>query len=79
MRGRTQAARAGDLDGDPRGAGPRDVLCQHILIAACAGPFEAGALYAEITQAGAYRGLARAEFDRRARILRDGGVQLARL
>jgi ATP-dependent helicase Lhr and Lhr-like helicase len=32
------AAKAHDLDGDPRGRGPRDVLCQQILIAACAGP-----------------------------------------
>jgi ATP-dependent helicase Lhr and Lhr-like helicase len=29
------------LDGEPRGPGPRDVLCQHILITACAGPFHA--------------------------------------
>ena len=27
-----QAVLDGDLDGEPRGAGPRDVLCQHILI-----------------------------------------------
>ena len=47
-----EAARAHDLDGDPRGPGPRDVLCQHILIAACAGPFDADALYAEVTSAG---------------------------
>jgi ATP-dependent helicase Lhr and Lhr-like helicase len=46
------AVRAHDLDGDPRGRGPRDVLCQHILIAACAGPFDADALYAEVTTAG---------------------------
>ncbi len=40
-----EAVRAHDLDGDPRGPGPRDVLCQHILITACAGPFDADALY----------------------------------
>ncbi|MEK6216199.1 MAG: DEAD/DEAH box helicase, partial [Boseongicola sp.] len=34
-----EAVRAFDLDGDPRGHGPRDVLCQHILIRACRGPF----------------------------------------
>jgi ATP-dependent helicase Lhr and Lhr-like helicase len=38
-----------DLDGEPRGAGPLDVLCQHILLTACAGPFEADALFAEVT------------------------------
>ncbi len=47
-----EAVLAGELDGDPRGPGPRDVLCQHILITACAGPFEADALYGEITSAG---------------------------
>ena len=57
-----QAVRDRDLDGAPRGPGPRDVLCQHILIAACAGPFDADALYAEMTSAGAYAGLSRAEF-----------------
>ena len=36
-----EAARDGELDGDPRGPGPRDVLCQHILTRACAGPFDA--------------------------------------
>ena len=35
-----QAVKDHDLDGDPRGPGPRDVLCQHILCRACAGPFE---------------------------------------
>jgi ATP-dependent helicase Lhr and Lhr-like helicase len=32
------AVRAHTLDGEPRGPGPRDVLCQHILATACAGP-----------------------------------------
>jgi len=54
------AARAHDLDGDPRLPGPLDVLCQHILIRACTGPFEAGALYAEIITCGAYAALAAA-------------------
>ncbi|MDM7459781.1 MAG: DEAD/DEAH box helicase, partial [Paracoccus sp. (in: a-proteobacteria)] len=33
-----QAVAERDLDGDPRGPGPLDVLCQHILLTACAGP-----------------------------------------
>ncbi len=37
-----EAVRDHALDGDPRGAGPRDVLCQQILIAACAGPVRRG-------------------------------------
>jgi ATP-dependent Lhr-like helicase len=31
------AARAHDLDGEPRPPGPLDVLCQHILIRAARG------------------------------------------
>ncbi len=49
-----EAVRDHDLDGDPRGPGPRDVLCQHILATACAGPFDAAQLYAEVTTAGPY-------------------------
>ena len=52
-----------DLDGDPRGPGPLDVLCQHILIIAASGGFEADALYEEVKQAGAYASLSRDDFD----------------
>ena len=47
------------LDGEPRGPGPLDVLCQHILLIACAAPFAADALYAEVSTAGPYRALPR--------------------
>jgi len=70
------AVLAGELDGDPRGPGPRDVLCQHILITACAGPFDADALYAEVTSAGAYAGLTRAEFDACLDFCATGGYAL---
>ncbi|MFN3144411.1 MAG: ligase-associated DNA damage response DEXH box helicase [Paracoccaceae bacterium] len=70
------AVRAHDLDGDPRGPGPRDVLCQHILIAACAGPFDADALYAEVTGAGPYAGLARAAFYACLEFVATGGYAL---
>lgn len=70
------AVRERDLDGDPRGPGPRDVLCQHILIAACAGPFDADTLFAEVTTAGAYRGLSRAEFDACLDFVATGGYAL---
>ena len=65
-----------DLDGDPRGPGPRDVLCQHILAVACAGPFDAGALYAEVTRAGPYRALTRAQFDACLDFAATGGYAL---
>ncbi|WP_172292521.1 ligase-associated DNA damage response DEXH box helicase [Pseudoruegeria sp. HB172150] len=71
-----EAAKAHDLDGDPRGPGPRDVLCQHILIAACAGPFDADELYAEVVTAGAYAALTRAEFDACLDFAATGGYAL---
>lgn len=71
-----QAARDGALDGDPRGPGPRDVLCQHILITAAAGPFDADALYTEVTSAGAYSALTRADFDACIDFCATGGYAL---
>ncbi|KIC16044.1 ligase-associated DNA damage response DEXH box helicase [Leisingera sp. ANG-DT] len=71
-----EAVRENDLDGAPRGPGPRDVLCQHILIAACSGPFDADDLYAEMTQAGAYAGLTRAAFDACHTFCATGGYAL---
>lgn len=71
-----EAVRARALDGDPRGAGPRDVLCQHILMTACAGPFDADALYAEVTTAGPYADLARPDFDACLDFAATGGYAL---
>ncbi len=71
-----EAVQEHDLDGDTRGAGPRDVLCQHILIAAAAGPFDADALYAEMTAAGPYAQITRAEFDACLEFCATGGYAL---
>jgi ATP-dependent Lhr-like helicase len=71
-----EAVKAHALDGDPRGPGPRDVLCQHILLCACAGPIDADALYAEVTTAGAYAGLSRADFDACLDMVATGGYAL---
>jgi len=71
-----EAAKAHDLDGDPRGHGPRDVLCQQILITACAGPFDAGDLYDEVTTAGAYADLTRGAFDACLDFVATGGYAL---
>jgi ATP-dependent Lhr-like helicase len=71
-----EAAKAHDLDGDPRGAGPRDVLCQHILIAACAGPFNADDLFVQVTSVGAYSDLTRAAFDDCLDFCATGGYSL---
>lgn len=71
-----EAVRAHDLDGDPRGPGPRDVLCQHILLSAASGPFDADALFAEMTSAGAYARLSRAEFEACLNFCATGGYAL---
>ncbi|MFP7671810.1 ligase-associated DNA damage response DEXH box helicase [Marivita sp. S0852] len=70
------AVRAHDLDGEWRGRGPRDVLCQHILIAACSGPFDADDLFAEMTTAGAYADLCREEFQACLDFCATGGYAL---
>ncbi len=71
-----EAAREHDLDGEPRGSGPRDVLCQHILIAAAAGPFDADTLFTEMTAAGPYAELTRLEFDACLEFCATGGYAL---
>ncbi|MEO0929311.1 MAG: DEAD/DEAH box helicase, partial [Pseudomonadota bacterium] len=71
-----EAVKAHDLDGDKKGPGPRDVLCQHILIAACSGPFDADQLFAEVRTVGSYRGLSRAAFDDCLDFCATGGYAL---
>ena len=71
-----EAVRAHDLDGDPYGKGSRDVLCQHILITACAGPFVADNLYAQVITVGRYTGLSRSEFDDCLEFCATGGYAL---
>ncbi len=71
-----EAVRARDLDGEPRGRGPRDVLCQHILATACAAPFDAAELFAEVITAGPYASLTRAEFDACLDFTATGGYAL---
>jgi ATP-dependent Lhr-like helicase len=71
-----QAVRDHDLDGEPRGPGPRDVLCQHILATACADPFDADQLFAEVTTAGPYATLTRPQFDDCLDFVATGGYAL---
>jgi len=70
------AVAAQDLDGDGRGPGGLDVLCQHILLVAAAGPFEAEALWSEVRRAGPYAGLTRADFDACLDFVATGGYAL---
>ncbi len=64
------------LDGDPRGPGPQDVLCQHILMTACAGSFTAEALYGEVTTSGPYATLTKPDFDACLDFTATGGYAL---
>jgi len=70
------AVKARTLDGEPRGTGPRDVLCQHILMTACSAPFDADQFYAEVITAGPYAALTRAEFDACLDFTATGGYAL---
>ena len=71
-----EAVRAGSLDGDPPRRGGLDVLCQHILGTACAGPFDAEALYHEVCKAAPYTDLSRDLFDKALGFVCDGGYAL---
>jgi ATP-dependent Lhr-like helicase len=71
-----EAVKAHTLDGEPRGPGPRDVLCQHILATACAGPFDGTELYTEIITAGPYAAITKPEFDACLDFVATGGYAL---
>ena len=70
------AVRDHDLDGEPRGPGPRDVLCQHILMTAASGPFDANDLFTEVKRTGPYTTLTRAQFDACLDFCATGGYAL---
>lgn len=66
----------GAQDTPPLRDGALDVLAQHVLGRAVAGPFFADAFFAEVTSAYAYRGLDRAHFDRVVDLVATGGYAL---
>ena len=70
------AARENAQDTPVARTGGLDVLAQHILGAACAGPFDANALFDEITSAAPYAGLVRETFDRALDFVATGGYAL---
>ncbi len=53
-----------------------DVLAQHIMGRACAGPFHADELFNEATSAWTYRNLSREDFDRAVDFVATGGYAL---
>jgi ATP-dependent Lhr-like helicase len=67
----------GDQDSPPLRPGGLDVLAQHILGMAVAGPFLADDLHDEVTSARPYRDLDRPTFDRVLGFVATGGVALA--
>ena len=70
------AAAAGLQDTPPPRIGALDVLAQHILGMACAEPFEADALFAEVAAAAPYAGLTRQTFDDALAFVAHGGYAL---
>jgi ATP-dependent Lhr-like helicase len=71
-----EAALAGEQDAVIRRRGTMDVLAQHILGTACAGPFHADALHAEVRTALPYTDLSRVDFDRAVDFVATGGYAL---
>jgi ATP-dependent Lhr-like helicase len=75
-RAAVDGVRARTLDGEPPHPGGLDVLAQHILARACAGPFDAAALYDEVCRAAPYAALARRDFDDTLAFVAHGGYAL---
>ena len=71
-----QAAKANAQDTEYPAVLKFDVLAQHIMGRACAGPFHPDALYAEVTRAWTYRNLGRDDFDRCVDYVATGGYAL---
>lgn len=66
----------GAQDTPPLAEGALDVLAQHVLGMACAEPFHADRLYAEVRSAAPYAGLPRESFDRILGFVATGGYAL---
>jgi ATP-dependent Lhr-like helicase len=71
------AAAEGAQDTPASRPGALDVLAQHVLGTACAGPFDADRLYREVTSAAPYQGLTREGFDQVVQFVATGGYALA--
>ncbi len=71
-----EAAEAGDQDAVVTRRGAIDVLAQHVLGMACAGPFDPAALHAEIASAYPYAHVTRRQFDRVTDFIATGGYAL---
>ena len=65
------------LDGGLPNEGGLDVLAQHVMGTACAGPFNSDHLFAEIRQAAPYHQLSRDDFDAVVDFVANGGYALS--
>ena len=65
-----------ELDTESFRPGSLDVLAQHLMACACAGPFEEGEMLAEIRSAAPYRALSSADFSRELEYIANGGYAL---
>jgi ATP-dependent helicase Lhr and Lhr-like helicase len=70
------AVEQGELDPDLFRPGALDVLAQHVMGLACAAPFDAAELLAEVQSALPYSALAPAVFDHVLHYIADGGYAL---
>ncbi|MBO6785152.1 MAG: DNA ligase-associated DEXH box helicase, partial [Alphaproteobacteria bacterium] len=70
------AIREHTLDGVPARPGGLDVLAQHVLGTACAGPVDRDALFAQVRTAGPYADLPREDFDDVFEFVATGGYAL---
>lgn len=71
-----EAVIAGRLDGTVERTGALDVLAQHVMGSAVAGPFAPDALFDEVKSSAPYAGLSRADFDRVVAFVATGGYAL---
>jgi ATP-dependent Lhr-like helicase len=70
------AVAAGQRDGDPFRPGGLDVLAQHVMACACAGPFNEAELLAQVRSAWAYASLDEAGWQRVLGFVATGGYAL---
>ncbi len=70
------AVMAGERDAERFRPGAHDVLAQHIMALACAGPIDPAQLHAEVTSAWPYAALTRAQLDELLGFVSTGGYAL---
>jgi len=71
-----QAVAEGQRDGEDFRPGSLDVLAQHVMACACAGPFDGAALLAEVRSAAAYAWVDAAVWERVLGFVGNGGYAL---